>query len=111
MTRHEGISKLIAKAREDAAFFHQLVWKPEAVLASLDFLSREEKAALVALNPEDLVVNLVTGAARMCQVGTSTGCAASCDTSIGDDRVRRDQLHAEILTGLDTVRRFSRFRR
>ncbi len=123
MAHHEGISKLIAKAREDAAFFHQLVWKPEAVLASLDFLSREEKAALVATDPETLVEELATGRGSVLECDQTAHCTYTCNCSGCNtgksvdlirnpgDLVMQDRLVREIKDGLDAVRQFSRFHR
>ena len=83
-TRIEGMAELIHKAKEDPEFFHSLVWDTEKVLGSIDFLSREEKAAIMRTSPEDLVVGLVTGrfdtGAMAAHCGASCGetCSATC---------------------------------
>lgn len=88
----EGISKLIEESRKSPEFFHGLVWDTERVIASIDYLSRQEKAAILAVDPESLVVGLVSGGRgnspiEVCGVscGGSCGgtCAASCVGSCG----------------------------
>ena len=137
-SRIEGLATLIQKAREDAAFFHKLIWDTEAVVAGLDYLSREEKASLVGINPEDLVAGLATGnigvrtevaacgatcagsCGGSCGVTCSASCAGSCGVSCAttgamqraDDLVVNPayQLADQIQTMLDG-QAFSRYRR
>jgi hypothetical protein len=63
-------------AKEDPKFFHSLVWDTEKVLGSIDFLSREERAAIMRTSPEHLVVALATG--RFGSGFDANGCAGSC---------------------------------
>jgi hypothetical protein len=76
----EGIGKLIKEARGNAQFFHDLVWNTEKTITSLDYLTRLEKARILAVNPESVVSGLVTGG-----LGTSPVevCGASCGGSCG----------------------------
>ncbi|MCH4892590.1 MULTISPECIES: hypothetical protein [unclassified Sphingomonas] len=77
----EGMANLIRQAKEDPKFFHNLVWKTEETLGSVGFLSREEKAAILRINPEDLVVGLATG--RFSPGSLAENCGASCGGSCG----------------------------
>jgi len=88
----EGLADLIRKAKDDPKFFHSLIWDTEKAVSSVDFLSREEKAEIMRINPEDLVVGLATGrfnsgpsVDRYSSCGGSCGvsCGASCGISCG----------------------------
>jgi hypothetical protein len=85
--KEHGISLLIERAKKDSKFFHDLVWNTEASLSSLDFLSRSEKAALLAISPEDLIVGLANGfkggSAAACGGTCGASCGASCGGSCG----------------------------
>jgi hypothetical protein len=88
----DGIKKLIHETRANAQFFHDLVWDTEKTIAQIDYLTRQEKANILSLKPENVIVGLV-GAGRgvtpieVCGVscGGSCGgtCAASCAGSCG----------------------------
>lgn len=87
---YEAMAELIKRARKDPEFFHALVWKTATVVESLDFLTREEKAAIVAIKPEDLVVGLATGRIRVggdpaadCGATCGASCGASCGATCG----------------------------
>lgn len=75
-TKIEGLAQLIRKAKGDPQFFHSLVWDTERTLGSVDFLSREEKAAIMRINPEDLVVALASG--HLSTGADDGGCGNSC---------------------------------
>lgn len=75
-TRIEGMAELIRKAKEDPEFFYSLVWETEKALGSADFLSREEKAAIMRVRPEDLVIGLATG--RFGAGAADDNCPGSC---------------------------------
>jgi hypothetical protein len=77
----ESMATLIKKAKEDPNFFHRLVFETEDTLASLDFLSRREKSALMRIEPEDLIVGLATG--DFGAIGVVEECGSSCGSSCG----------------------------
>jgi hypothetical protein len=77
----EGMASLIKQAKEDPKFFHNLVWKTEETLSSVGYLSRDEKASILRVSPEDLVVGLATG--RFTPGTLAADCGASCGGSCG----------------------------
>ena len=85
----EGMAALVKRAKEDPEFFHALVWDTEKSLDSVEFLTRGEKAAIMRIDPEDLVVGLATGDfgavsnAQDCGGSCGVSCGASCGISCG----------------------------
>lgn len=79
-TRDEvsGVERLLQEAREDATFFHELVFNAEEVIGRLDYLTRAEKASIVALDPADLVAGLAG------HILTPDGLVSGCGSSCGD---------------------------
>lgn len=85
----DTLERLIKQAKTDSQFFHDLVWDTEKVLGSVSYLSRGEKAAILAISPEDLVAGLATGrlggGAPAAECGGTCGasCGGSCGASCG----------------------------
>jgi hypothetical protein len=83
------LDELVNRARDDANFFHQLVFNPEEVLGKLDFLPRREKGMIVSLAPEDVIAGLagllVNSDLTVADCGDSCGnsCTQTCDASCG----------------------------
>lgn len=82
----EGISRLVREARENAQFFHDLVWNTERTITSLDYLTRQEKATILSVDPESVVVGLVTGGRgtspiEVCGVSCAGSCGNTCAAS------------------------------
>jgi len=77
----EAMERLVKQAKSDAQFFHNLIWNTEKALDSLDYLTRQEKASILAINPEDLVVGLATG--KLIDPGIVATCGISCGASCG----------------------------
>ncbi len=71
---------LMERARKDPRFFHQLVFDPEKTLAKVPFLSRQAKARLLAIRPEN-VIQLIIGKGSTC--GDPTCGSGSCGTTCG----------------------------
>ncbi len=76
----EGIGKLIEEARDNPQFFHDLVWNTEKTITAIDYLTRQEKASILAIDPESVVVGLVAGARSRL---TIEACGVSCGGSCG----------------------------
>lgn len=77
----QGMAELVKRAKDDPKFFHSLIWNTEDALSSVGFLSRNEKAEIMKIDPEDLVIGLATG-----QIGSAADgdtCGASCGGSCG----------------------------
>ncbi len=87
----DPLEKLIEKTKNDPQFFHDLIWDTEKVLSTTDFLTRQEKAAFLAINPENLIVGLATGSFggrisdhhNNCGASGGDSCGASCGGSCG----------------------------
>jgi hypothetical protein len=91
MNRSEALQKLIEQAREDPQFFHDLVFKPDAVIGRLDYLNRREKGMIVGIAPEDVIAGLaglfVNPGGTVAECGSTCGsgsCTNTCDSSCGD---------------------------
>ncbi len=80
MTSAEGIKRLVEEARKNAQFFHDLVFDPEKVILSLDYLDRRTKGALLQLNPSKLFQNIIPTVAAEC--GDTCG-GSSCSSTCG----------------------------
>jgi hypothetical protein len=80
MTSAQALKKLVARARSDPRFFHQLVFKPEKAIKSLTFLDAKSKAALLRVNADTIIRNLVPGDSSEC---AGTCGAGSCDMTCG----------------------------
>ena len=70
--------KLVEMAKADSKIFHSLVFEPEKVLDKVDFLDRNEKGALIAVDPGEIVAKLV-GVTQWC----GNTCTSSCDNTCG----------------------------
>lgn len=90
--RQKGLDRLVEEARRDPQFFHDLIFNTETVIERLDYLSRQEKAGILAVDPDSLVIGIAGsirpgGEAAVCgaSCGGSCGgtCAASCAGSCG----------------------------
>ena len=136
-----GVSKLIDRAKNDSDFFHSLIFDTERVLASIDFLSEEERKAILSVKPEDLIVGLASGGmkdevAAECGGTCGASCGATCGASCGGsctvtcaascpatfaaepgDQLTQDPefaetpLYREIRSQIDSAKKFSRFNR
>jgi hypothetical protein len=91
-----GINRLVQEARDDPQFFHDLIYNTERVIGRLDYLSRQEKAGILAIDPDSLVVGIagrlkpgtvveVCGAScgGSCGATCAASCAGSCGASCG----------------------------
>jgi hypothetical protein len=80
--KNESLEKLVNQAKSDPKFFHDLVWNTERILDSISYLSREEKASILSIKPEDLVAGLATGVIGP-GVGPISECGGTCGASCG----------------------------
>src|SRR5262245_2329527 len=85
MTLAQGLKRLVEEARRDSTFFHGLVFGPEKGIGRLKYLDRKAKAALLAINPENVIRNLVPSVSTWC--GETCG-GSSCNTTCGGDSCR-----------------------
>jgi hypothetical protein len=79
--KREALDRLIEQARNDPAFFHGLVFKPEETLAKVDYLERHEKARILELSPEDVIAGLAGGSELECNYTCLDSCGITCDQS------------------------------
>jgi len=79
--KREALDRLIEQARNDPAFFHGLVFKPEETLAKVDYLERHEKARILELSPEDVIAGLAGGSEQECNYTCLDSCGITCDQS------------------------------
>jgi hypothetical protein len=86
--QESGIDRLVREARDDAEFFHNLIYDTEAVLGRLDYLTRQEKARILEIDPDALVAGFARGqwpgagltllSPEACGVSCGGSCSASC---------------------------------
>ncbi len=88
--KDEGATtQLVKRATKDPEFFHKLVFSTEEAIAELDFLTREQKSRLLALNPQSVVASLISGRLDIpglaaCGDSCEGSCVATClDDSCG----------------------------
>jgi hypothetical protein len=83
--RDDGVERLIKEARESPDFFHNLVWDTEKAILNIDYLSRREKAAILATDPANLIAGLASGVGvvdpEVCGASCGATCAGSCAAS------------------------------
>lgn len=79
--KREAIDRLIEQAKNDPAFFHGLVFKPEETLAKIDYLDRAEKARILELSPEDVIAGLTGVEGAECNYTCLDTCDITCDES------------------------------
>jgi len=77
----EIFKKLIAHAKKDPTFFHALVFEPEKVLDSLDYLSKKERGSIVGKDVDELFAHLVD--VQYCGNTCSSSCGNTCNKSCG----------------------------
>ena len=73
--KREALDRLVEQAKNDPAFFHGLVFKPEETLAKIDYLDRAEKAKILELSPEDVIAGLA--GVRACSATTRVSTRAT----------------------------------
>jgi hypothetical protein len=70
------LQQLATQAQNNAAFFHGLVFNPANTLAPVQYLTAQDKATFVALNPAHAMVAVI---------GAMGTVALGCDPTCGDD--------------------------
>ena len=73
--------KLLDAAKNDPKFFHSLVFEPEKALASLTYLDRHAKGALVAAHAGELIARLM--GVQECGNTCTSSCENTCGQSCG----------------------------
>ena len=81
----KGIHRLIEEARKNPQFFHDLVFDTEKVLAQIDYLSRLEKAAILAVDPDRFVAGLVNSGV-LNPGGPAQGCGGTASMKVPTGR-------------------------
>ncbi|RSZ58504.1 hypothetical protein HF313_07015 [Massilia atriviolacea] len=94
---------LVEKAQADPAFFHQLIFTPETVIAQVSDLDRQAKGSLVGLDPAALIATAV-GILQRC----GNTCSSSCDNTCGGSCGYTTNLTAEVAVSTPAVTYFSR---
>jgi hypothetical protein len=72
--RSKILEQVLARARKDPEFFHNLVFNPEAVMAEVP-KDRALRAAIYGLGGDELLTALLGGREQLI---LSTGCTATC---------------------------------
>jgi hypothetical protein len=82
----DGVAKLVEEARKDPVFFHRLVFHTEEAIASLPYLSRTQKAAILAVDPDRLVAGLARPGGVLtpdCGLSCGSSCGSTCGATCG----------------------------
>ncbi|MDQ1813750.1 hypothetical protein RBA41_10585 [Massilia sp. CCM 9210] len=96
---------LVAKAKADPAFFHQLIFSPEKVIDQVADLDRRAKGALVGQDPAALIASAL-GVLQRC----GNTCSSSCDNTCGGSCGYTTNLTAEAAIAAPGVNYFSGIR-
>jgi hypothetical protein len=67
---------LVAKAKEDPRFFHDLVFDTDRAVEGIDFLTAGDKERILGTNPADVVKLILAGAKGKC--GVTVQCTRTC---------------------------------
>ncbi|HHF0526044.1 TPA: hypothetical protein ACTUT5_001669 [Legionella anisa] len=59
MMNPKSMNKLIERAKKDPKFFHSLVFDPEKVFSSLDYLDRKNRAHVETINEEEFFSHIL----------------------------------------------------
>jgi len=78
--KKEGLEKLLEQAKKDPQFLHNLIFNSEEAITKLDYLTKDQKASLIAISPETIFAGL-TGLNRF---GPLEVCGDSCTDSCGN---------------------------
>lgn len=79
----EALESVLQRARDDAAFFHKLVFDPDAILSQLPD-NRQLKAAIYGINPSTLLsLGEQPGPIEPRQCSTTCG-SGSCQNTCGE---------------------------
>lgn len=81
-----GLDRLVREARADPEFFHDLIFNTEEVISRLGYLSRQEKAGILATDPDSLIIGLassvtVGGDVEVCGASCAGSCGGTCAAS------------------------------
>lgn len=71
---------LVAKAKEDRQFFHDLVFDTERAIDGLDFLSGDDKERILGVTPGDVLKGILAGAKSKC--GVTVQCTRTCGHTV-----------------------------
>jgi len=74
--------ELVAKAKADPKFFHDLVFAPEKVIETLGEIDGAAKGAILSKSPESVIGAAITELAG-CDVTCTSSCGATCAQSCG----------------------------
>lgn len=78
------LQRILQQAREDASFFHALVFEPERVLPQLGFLDDHAKEKIGNINPGSLIAMIVGEISAGCDENTTCSCTSgTCDGTCG----------------------------
>ncbi len=83
----EAVKRIMERAKADPTFFHALVFNPEKILSELNELGRYEKAAILAINPENIFIEIASCAApcesteEKCDMTCRNSCIGTCDNT------------------------------
>jgi hypothetical protein len=80
----DKFTQLVARARADAAFFHDLVFEPERALKDLEFLGARSAQAVRTPDPAAVVALAVGELLTACGGSETCSCtSATCDNTCG----------------------------
>ncbi len=81
----KGMKRLVDEVKADPQLLHNLLFATEETIGKLDYLDRRQKAAILALQPEDVVAGMAGtifnpgGGVQVC----GASCQASCTNTCG----------------------------
>lgn len=77
-----SFKKLLEMARSDLDFLHKLIFYPKGAIEGLDFLTDNEKKALLALTPEGVFRDILRGGGELEACTVTVNCTVTCTHTV-----------------------------
>jgi hypothetical protein len=82
-TKSDPLSRILAAARKDPQFFHDLVFSPRTAISKAPFLDRATKSRLLEVSPGTVIAGLL---GHLADCGNEQTCSgATCRGTCGSD--------------------------
>jgi hypothetical protein len=85
----QSLTRLVERAREDAQFFHDLVFNPDGILDQIQDLDRDTRAGLASFSPEEFVAAMFDSGNCACTHASTVACSGiTCQVTYGSTEER-----------------------
>ena len=91
------LERLLEQAKADPKFFHALVFDPQSILDELEYVDRGIKGAIIALDPEQLIGDLI---GSLADCGVTVNCTSTCtytsSSAFGIDQIINPAINVRL---------------